>query len=168
MASAHQTCALACLQQRLHAIERIACCCCEGTQILQGKQVRLRGELCLVLRDDVCQRVREVCVRHSRRDAVRGRHGSPEPIGEPLVDAPGFGKPVESLAFVEPPHLDGPFHRLAFAGDRKPPCGIASNGHDVAVNRGRERAVDLDLGFARGPAFAERGKIEKWESARRA
>src|SRR4029077_3583721 len=103
----------------------------------------------------------EVGVRHCRRDAVRGSDGSPESIGDSLVDAPGFGKPIEGLAFVEAPHLDGPFHRLAFAADRKPPCGIAGNGHDAAVDRGRERAVDLDLGFASGPAFAERGKIEK-------
>src|SRR4030095_13756407 len=73
------------------------------------------------------------------------------------------GKTVERLRLVEAAHLDGVPAGCAPAIERKPPIGLARNGHYAAIELGRIRAIDLDLGLARRLALLERGIVEKRE-----
>ena len=96
---------------------------------------------------------------------MRFRHRAAERVRQPLIDLAALGQMVERLGLVEAAHLHRPFDRLAAAADGKA-AGPARDRHHAAIDRRRERAVDLDLGLAGRFALLQRGIIEERKTHR--
>ena len=112
-------------QQRTKAIE------CRAARLRQrggragGKQLRFaKGRI--ILFDEAPERLDPRLGLDHRRFLVRGRDRARERIGERQVDRLPIRQTVEGRVLVEAAHLDRPFDRLAFAGERETAVRLAA------------------------------------------
>ncbi len=122
-------------------------------------------------RDMLLDIVRERLDPGRRRRPRRRRHAPPPRRGRAHPPAPASIAPASAsrssvASSREAAHLHRPLDRRAVAVEREPPVRLARDRHDPAVDVGRERPVDLELGLAGRLALVEGRIVEKREAHR--
>ena len=122
-----------------------------------------RGELPEGLPDHTAERPRRRHAVVDLRLAIGCEQQLDEPHHQRRAEFATLGDMIERAGLVEPPHVNGPFDRLAFAADPQPlPLPRDRNGAEIDV--GRIALVDGDLRLAGTSPPGEGRLIEEGEA----
>ena len=166
VAAAHQAVAAAQFEQRPPQRQRGAARARQMRDIVRGKQIGRLGKLRVVLVDEGVERRDPGRGLDDRRARVCRGDGAGEFVGEFETDAAALGEEIERARLVEAVHLDRPLDRLAGAVEREMAAALARDRDDAMIERGRERAIDLDLRLAGRFALVEGRVVEKGKTNR--